>query len=284
MPTREFDVPPGLEGRMRAWLDAPGSPVPPRPAATVALLREDPDGPQVFLLRRVRTMAFAPGVVVFPGGGVDPRDGDDPDLPWAGPAPHAWAARLGVPVALALALVCAAVRETFEECGVLLATADGSASFPTVADAGYEADRQRLLGREVALSDLLVERGLRLRSDLLRPWAHWTTPPFEDRRYDTWFLVAHLPAGPTARHLGGESARSAWERPADVLEAADRGEVALMPPTRVTLEELAAARSAAALVARARVLDEVVPVPVRDADGSLRLRVDLPEQPFGGDG
>lgn len=284
MPTREFDVPPGLEGLVRTWLDAPRPPVPPRPAATVALLRDDPGGPQVFLLRRVLTMAFAPGVVAFPGGGVDPRDGDDPDLPWTGPAPRAWAARLGVPVGLALGLVCAAVRETFEECGVLLATADGSASFPTVEDAGYEADRQRLLGREVALSDLLVERGLRLRSDLLRPWAHWTTPPFEDRRYDTWFLVAHLPAGPTARHLGGESARSGWERPADVLEAADRGELALMPPTRVTLEELAAARSAAALVARSRVLDEVVPVPVRDPDGSLRLRVDLPEQPLGEDG
>lgn len=279
MPTREFDVPPGLDDRVRAWLDAPGEPVPPRPAATVALLRDSPDGPQVFLMRRVLTMAFAPGMVVFPGGGVDPRDGDDPDLPWTGPAPDAWGARLGVPVGLALGLVCAAVRETFEECGVLLATAEGSDAFPTVEDDGYETDRQRLLSREVALSDLLVERGLRLRSDLLRPWAHWTTPPFEDRRYDTWFFAAHLPEGPTARHLGGESSRSGWERPGDVLEAAGRREVMLMPPTRLTLEELATGSSASALVARERALDEVVPVPVRDADGSLRLRAELPEQP-----
>lgn len=264
---------------MTAWLDEPGEPVPPRPAATVALLRDGPRGPEVFLMRRVLTMAFAPGMVVFPGGGVDPRDGDDPDLPWDGPAPEVWAQRLGLPVALALGLVCAAVRETFEECGVLLATADASAPFPTVEDDGLEADRQRLLAREVALSDLLVERGLRLRSDLLRPWAHWTTPPFEDRRYDTWFLVAHLPDGPSARHLGGEASRSGWERPGDVLDAAARGEVALMPPTRLTLEELASAATAAELVGRERVLTEVVPVPVRDDDGVLRLVAELPEQP-----
>jgi 8-oxo-dGTP pyrophosphatase MutT (NUDIX family) len=282
VPRRELPVPPALEQRVRAWLDAPGVPVPPRPAATVALLRDAPGGPEVFLMRRVLSMAFAPGMVVFPGGGVDPRDGDDPDLPWDGPSPTAWAQRLGLPVALALGLVCAAVRETFEECGVLLATTDAAAPFPTVEDEGFEADRQRLLAREVALSDLLVERGLRLRSDLLRPWAHWTTPPFEDRRYDTWFLVAHLPDGPTARHLGGEASTSGWERPGDVLVAAARGEVALMPPTLLTLEELASAGTAADLVGRERVLAEVVPVPVRGEDGSLTLVVDLPAQP--GDG
>src|SRR5262249_21998241 len=99
------------------------TPMTPRPAATVMLLRDTADGIAVFMLQRHSRMEFAPGTTVFPGGGVDDRD-RNADIAWAGPAPAWWAQRLGVDEDLALALVCAAVRETFEECGVLLAGPD----------------------------------------------------------------------------------------------------------------------------------------------------------------
>src|SRR5262252_6222824 len=112
-------------------------------------------------------MAFAAGAYVFPGGSVDASD-EDAGIEWAGPDAAEWGRLLGAPAELARTLVCAAVRETFEECGVLLA---GS----------------------VSLARLLHRRGLVLRSDLLRPWARWITPVTEERRYDTRFFAAALP-------------------------------------------------------------------------------------------
>ena len=100
-------------------------------AATVVLVRDSADGIEVFLQRRVKQMAFAGGMTVFPGGGVDPRDAEA-DPAWTGPDAAWWADRFATDVATAQALVCAAVRETFEECGVLLATrTDGTAADPT---------------------------------------------------------------------------------------------------------------------------------------------------------
>jgi len=100
--------------------DDPYVPLPVRPAATVMLLRETANGIAVFLMRRHAGMEFAAGTVVFPGGGVDDRD-RNADIAWAGPPPSWWAERFGTNTELAEALVCAAARETFEECGVLLA-------------------------------------------------------------------------------------------------------------------------------------------------------------------
>ena len=106
---------------------------------------------------------------VFPGGGVDPRDFDH-EVDWVGPTPAQWAGLLGTDEALARALVCAAVRETFEESGVLFA---GTTEDSVVADTtgpDWEEDRRRLEARELSFTDFLAQRGLRLRSDLLRPW------------------------------------------------------------------------------------------------------------------
>src|SRR5690242_1543944 len=135
----------------------------PRPAATVMLLRDTADGLAVFLLQRHSQMDFAPGTTVFPGGGVDDRDRDF-DIAWAGPEPTWWAQRLGVDDGLALALVCAAVRETFEECGVLLAGPDDSS---VVGDAtAYSGARGELASRDLAFSDFLRREDLVLRADL----------------------------------------------------------------------------------------------------------------------
>jgi 8-oxo-dGTP pyrophosphatase MutT (NUDIX family) len=255
---------------------ASGPPVAePRPASTVALLRDGSGGPEAFLLLRAASMAFAPRVHVFPGGGLDPRDGDA-DLPWAGPSPGWWAEALGVDEDRAAGLLCAAVRELYEECGVLLAGPDERRVVSDPEDGSWELDRQRLLDRSVALSGLLRSRGLVLRTDLLRPWAHWCTPLFEPRRYDTWFFVAALPAGQRARHVGGEADRAEWVPARTALEQGARGEVALMPPTQVTLEEVASFPDVGSVLAAPRRLTRVLPWLGRSASGQDPvIRVDL---------
>lgn len=237
-----------LAERSRAGGGWPSRPVVPRHAATVVLLRDGPRGVQAYLLRRVASMAFAAGMHVFPGGAVDVRDGD---VPWSGPPPASWSRRLSADEELTRALVCAAVRETFEESGVLLAGPRPDAVVADTTAAGWEADRQALLDRSLAFSDLLARRRLVLRADLLRPWAHWVTPESLPRRYDTRFFVAALPVGQRTRDVGGEADRVAWVRPADALAQHAAGQMALLPPTRETLRELAALESVGQVLAAA---------------------------------
>ena len=163
------------------------------------LLRDgdgQPGGLEVYLLRRHVDMAFAAGMCVFPGGGVDKRD-FDADIGWVGPTPAEWAALLGTDEAFARALVCAAVRETFEESGVLLAGPDrglGRRGHHRRRTGRRTAARSRR--REVSFTSFLDRRGLRLRTDLLRLWGSWVTPVFEPRRFNARFFVAELPGRP----------------------------------------------------------------------------------------
>jgi 8-oxo-dGTP pyrophosphatase MutT (NUDIX family) len=229
---------PELVEHARAFASGDRVPVTPRDAATVVLLRPDPSGLQAYLLRRHRGMAFAGGMVAFPGGGVDPRDSDGVTN-WAGPPVAAFAERLGCDDALAHALVCAAVRETFEESGVLLAGPTPDSVVDDTAGEDWESDRQALVDRALAFTDFLDRRELVLRADLLAPWAHWITPEFEPRRYDTRFFVAMLPAGQRTRDVSGEADAVRWMRPADATAAVDDGVIRMLPPTYVTLTELA---------------------------------------------
>ncbi|MFE4211524.1 NUDIX hydrolase [Streptomyces sp. NPDC056844] len=235
--------PPEWPARIRALASGELTAVTPRRAATVMLLRDDVPGPggagpAVHMLRRRTSMAFAGGAYAYPGGGVDPRD-DDHLVGWAGPSLDTWAARLGVGTAAeAQAVVCAAVRETYEEAGVLLAgpTADTVVSDTTGAD--WEADREALVARELSFAGFLDRRGLVLRSDLLAAWARWITPAFEPRRYDTWFFVAALPEGQRTRNASTEADRTVWIRPGDAADGYDKGELLMMPPTVATLRAL----------------------------------------------
>jgi 8-oxo-dGTP pyrophosphatase MutT (NUDIX family) len=229
---------PELVEHARAYAAGDQEPVPPRDAATVVLLRPEPSGMQAYLLRRHRGMPFAGGMVAFPGGGVDLRDSDGVPA-WTGPPVAAFADRMGCDEALARALVCAAVRETFEESGVLLAGPTPDSVVDDIAGADWEADRRALVDRSLAFTDLLERRELVLRADLLAPWAHWITPEFEPRRYDTRFFVAMLPAGQRTRDVSGEADAVRWMRPADAMAAVDAGTVRMLPPTYVTLAELA---------------------------------------------
>jgi 8-oxo-dGTP pyrophosphatase MutT (NUDIX family) len=237
------------------------------------LLRDGADGIEAYLLRRQRTMAFAAGMYVFPGGSVDPRDEALPDALWTGPDPSSWARLLTADDRLAKALVCAAVRETFEESGVLLAGPDADAVVDDTTGADWEADRQALVDRTLSLSAMLERRGLVLRADLLRPWAHWITPEVEPRRFDTRFFVAALPVGQRTRDVGGEADRVTWERPDDALAASQRGDYLMLPPTAFTLSEIATYPAVADVLTAgdARDVRPVLPKVVVGDDDEARL-------------
>jgi 8-oxo-dGTP pyrophosphatase MutT (NUDIX family) len=236
-----------------------------RDAATVILLRDAAAGPEVYLLRRLGSMSFAPGAYVFPGGKVDDRDAEG-GHGWAGPSPDELAPALGVPAAAAAALIRAAVRETFEECGVLLAGPSPDSVVATVTGPDWAADQEALSAGSLSLAELLIRRQLVLRADLLRPWSRWITPEAEARRYDTRFFVATMPAGQQAAGGTGESDRAAWLRPAAALEAAEAGQLTMLPPTRITLGELAAHPGIPAVMAANQPITPRRPVVVLDGD------------------
>ncbi|MCW2615382.1 MAG: hydrolase [Frankiales bacterium] len=256
--------PPELFERARMLRDGLITAVGTRDAATIALLRDAPGGPEVYLLRRVRGMAFAGGMHVFPGGSVDPADATA-DIAWAGPSAAAWAAHFGVDEPLARALVCAAVRETFEESGVLLAGPSADEVLADVSTDEWEAERAALEAREHSLSELLARRSLVLRTDLLRPLAHWITPEVEAKRFDTRFFLARMPAGQVCREVGGEADQRVWVRPADALEQGLR----MLPPTAVALQDLAAFAEVDAALAAERTIRPVLPKLVVADDDSV---------------
>ncbi|WP_240969216.1 NUDIX hydrolase [Streptomyces sp. HNM0575] len=257
--------PPEWPERIRALAAGELTPVTPRLAATVMLLRDGGEagaGPEVHMLRRRTSMAFAGGAYAYPGGGVDPRDehwgagggrgdggGSRPDDGWAGPSRKEWADRFGTDEATAQAIVCAAVRETFEEAGVLLAGPGAASVVDDTTGEDWERDRAALAAHELSFADFLDRRGLVLRSDLLGAWAHWITPEFEKRRYDTWFFVAALPEGQRTRNASTEADRTVWTRPGEAAAGYDSGELLMMPPTIAMLRQLAPYRTAAEVLA-----------------------------------
>jgi 8-oxo-dGTP pyrophosphatase MutT (NUDIX family) len=249
-----FEVP------FRARQDGP--PVTPKDAATVMLTRDGPAGLEVFLLHRVAGMPFAGGMTVFPGGGVDKRDADA-SVAWAGPGPGQWAEWFGCEESLARALVCAAVRETFEESGVLLA---GTESGIVEDTAPYAYAREALVSRELSLAAFLADEKLTLRADLLRAWANWITPEPEPRRYDARFFAATLPAGQDADGATTEADSSGWQRPEEALADARQGRRTLMPPTWTVLSELSEFATAAEVVEAERSIEPITPTFVREGD------------------
>jgi 8-oxo-dGTP pyrophosphatase MutT (NUDIX family) len=202
-------------------------------------------------------------MTVFPGGSVDTGDRVDPDL-WRGPDVHWWARRFGCGPDEAEALVVAAVRETFEECGVLL-------TGPGAVDPRARDD---LLARRRTLGDVLGAAGLPLCADLLAPWVRWVTPEAEPRRYDTAFFVAAVPDGQEADARTTEAVEAAWWYPSDALDGALR----LMPPTQHTLAEIAEYPDAAAVLDAAQSRVVQVHRPVIERDGR-RVVVTVPGDP-----
>lgn len=226
-----------------------------RDAATVVLARDGDHGIEVFLQRRVKQMAFAGGMTVFPGGGVDPRDADA-TIGWTGPDPQWWAEAFATSRDTAQALVCAAIRETFEECGVLLASdADGVFTDP----AALADDRGKLVDKSLSLAGFLRARGLTLRADLLRPLAHWITPKNEKRRYDTRFFLAAMPSGQVADDNTSEAEVARWVAVSDALDAWRAGKHFLLPPTWAQLDAIAGHDTVADLLATDHPISAIEP-------------------------
>lgn len=238
--------------------------VPVRDAATVVLLRDAAEGVEVWLLTRVVEMAFAAGMTVFPGGRVDASDSS---LPLVGGDVPMLAARFGCDEPTAHALLGAAVRETFEETGVLL-------SVPVADLSGARADVERGL---VSFGELLRANDLAIDATALHPWSRWVTPAGEARRYDTRFFVGALPEAAEAQDVTTEASAAGWLSVRAALEEAQRGERKMLPPTLATLASLVEFDTVAEVLAASaeRRLDPVRPKVRVGEDGSVA--VELPD-------
>ena len=254
----------------------------PRDAATVILLRDRTEGPyEVFLMRRHRNQIFMGGAFVFPGGRLDDADADPDIAACTSGFRAADAKRLlqetDLPEAIALGLFVAAIRETFEEAGVLLARdARGSVvdlSAPETA-ARFSSYRLELHEERLTLAELVRREGLVFAPDLLIPYAHWITPEIESRRFNTRFFLARLPEGQVPVHDRMELTESSWMTPAFALAENEAGRIILMPPTLKTIEELLSFSHTAQLFAAARSqrIGTILPEAFRTADGfGIRL-------------
>ncbi len=227
----------------------------PRPAATLILVRDAGAGMEVFMIRRTQSAVFIGGAHVFPGGGVDASDGSAELAAHCEGLDDAEASRmLGVERG-GLAYWTAALRECFEEAGLLLAH-DADGSYADLNDEQhrqvFEQWREAIRAGRSTLADLCREHGLRLAAERLAYYSHWITQPGRPRRYDTRFFVAEAPSAQTASHDNSETVDNLWIRPAEALERHKRGEMHLVFPTIKTLESIAGFDNAAALMAFAR--------------------------------
>lgn len=275
-------MPAHVSERVHALLAGEWEPPALRDATTVVLLR-DHDALETFLMRRVSTMAFAAGMYVFPGGRIDDAD-LIPSYEWTGEVIDA--ARMTADADLARGLIVCAVRELFEETGILLAV-DELGRVPR-EDEGWEDDRAAVHASSAALADVLSRRGLAIDPGLLPLWTHWVTPEIESRRYDVRFFVATVPEGQRVRDVSGEADDVRWERPVAAMEAYAEGRLPMLPPTAATIADLthfddatsvlatAASRDVRPLMPRARLDDsgaiawEIIDV----RDGSVILPLD----------
>ena len=205
-------------------------PAPAVPAATILLLRPTADDLEVFMVVRHHQIDFASGALVFPGGKADPQDFDEALLPWLHGAADDRDMR---------AIQVSAIREAFEECGVLLAREQGSAELvPGKRLAQLERYREPLNNGEIALLDFLRDEKLIFACDTLVHYSHWITPEMLPKRFDTHFYLAMAPADHVALHDGYESVDSVWTKPADAIAEAEAGTKTIIFPTLRNLEML----------------------------------------------
>lgn len=222
--------------------------VPVRPAATLVLVREGRSGPEVLLLERTRHSAFVAGAHVFPGGALDPAD-DHPEIrPLCLPPDPATFAR-NPPDDLAWRV--AAIRESFEEAGILLARTD-SGHPPQPPGAELEHCRESLLGGHTTLAEICRQRTWQLDTGGLHYYSRWVTPPGQTRRYDTRFFITEAPPGQEGRACQRETVAHRWLRPAEAIDRWHSRDISLVFPTAVTLQELAEFDSASTLLEMAR--------------------------------
>lgn len=231
--------------------DTKKTPAPIVPAATVLLLRDTADGMEVFMVVRHHQIDFASGALVFPGGKADPQDFEPElrDLADGGNADDKL-----------FAAEVSALRETFEECGILLANDSATNKMiDGVTLASLQKHRQPIVDGELKFADMLKDHGLRLQCGELGHFAHWITPEMMPKRFDTHFFVAVAPQDHLALHDGHESVDSVWIRPADALAEAEAGTRTIIFPTLRNIEKLAKHDTVSAAISAC---NGVAPVPV----------------------
>ena len=250
--------------------ESPSAPAVPRPAATLLLVRDGPNGLEVLMARRHQQSSFMPGLLVFPGGRVDAGDGDaglrdalPPDLR----ALPDLVSRIG------------AIREAFEELGILLARPAGTQALidrERLAQIA-EAHRQRIHAARDGFAAMIADETLTLAPDCLIPFAHWITPPISPKRFDTRFYVALAPEGQDGIHDTHELVSTDWVAPLDALAQAEAGDVRIAFVTRSNLKLLSRSRTVAEALqaAKERKIVTVEPQPFDLPDGpALRIPAD----------
>lgn len=242
----------------------------PRPASSILLIRDADAGLEVFMVKRHHKIDFASGAMVFPGGKVDPEDSDA----------EARAATIGADGFddTQLGFRVSAIREAFEETGVLIATnKDGSELTAEHTNDLKERYAARLEKNQVTMGAMATAEGLSIRVDRLEAFAHWITPPVMPKRFDTPFFIAEAPEAQIdgALHDGTEAVESVWTTPAAVMEQVDRGEVTMVFATRLNLQLLGEASNVAEAMATAAQRTPVIVTPhVYVKDG--RRMIDIP--------
>lgn len=248
-------------------------PAPPRPATTVLLLRPsrrgDTSSPlEVFMVVRHHQIDSFSGAIVFPGGKLEDADGD-----------KRLRARSGGPDRISddeLKFRIAGVREAFEECGVLLARKRGQKALIAAADLKPIEDRWRakLAKDEASILDLVEAEDLELATELMTPFAHWITPTFVPKRFDTWFFLAEAPEDQVALHDGSESTDSVWIGAQEAIDEATAGRRTLVHATQKNLELLAEGGTVAGALAQAAKRKVITVQPwVETKDGKRYLHI-----------
>src|SRR5689334_6772992 len=250
------------------------APPAPRPATTVLLLRPskagDADsGLEVFMVVRHQKIDAFSGALVFPGGKLEDADGDPRLRARCGSAEKCSDEELKFRVA--------GVREAFEECGILLARKRGQRAVVAAAELkGIEERwRAKLAKDEATIVDLAEAEDLEIATDLMTPFAHWITPTFAPKRFDTWFFLAEAPEDQVALHDGSESVDSVWIKPQAAIDEANAGKRTLVHATFKNLELLAEGRTVVGAISQAseRKIATVQPwVEVRDGKRFLHIQ------------
>lgn len=284
---RIFPLNPDQREAALAWVEyGEQTPRKPRQASSVVLLKDSPAGLQSFLTYRSGGSPL--GHVAFPGGTVEPADDDVTD--WAGPSPTAWARTLGTDdIGLAKRHVVAAIRELFEETGILLAGPDASSLMEGNSGPEWMRARAAIATQEATFASVLERQGLIVRTDLLKSLSHWTSPDFAHRRFDTRYFAAANPVNQEPSLLENKGIWGRWATAAEVLK--DRATSALgdeidqpgtrgvvlgelmVPSVEIILEKISAARGCIAYLNHTRAINEYQPRLIAGPDNTFSLEV-----------
>ena len=284
---RLFALPQDLEGAAQSWLEhGERTPRAARLASSVVLLRDSPDGLETWLGYRPGSSPL--GVLAFPGGSVDAAD--DAPIGWLGPSPQHWAEQMGTDdVGLARRHVVGAIRELFEETGVLLAGPDMAGTVEATATPEWMRARVAVAEQEVTFAEVLQKRGLALRTDLLKSLVNWRSPDFAHHRFDTRYFAATVPLNQQPTLLENKGVWGAWVNASRVI--AERETTALgdevgqentvgrtlggllVPGSEIMLEKMASANGFIAYLSYKRKAHVYQPVLVEE-DGKLMLEVE----------